>query len=495
MTSRYALISLKDLSPGCGTLMPIIYGIVVPIIALFVISVDSVIITVFTRPHVRSHTTYILTLIALADICNITPPTVIYVYYYTLGNYHYAIPYHLCRWTYMLSDVCHDLFNAISLWLTVLLAYIRCRCLKTPFDARCLHKCKNITLFVLGIILLELILHVPSMFILNYHPVTRTDANNITVSDCAVSDIDELSTSRKIHLWSEVLVDSLLPSLMLLYLDFIILATLRQAKKSRNSLRSSRSYRSSCTRSKSRANCRTDQENSQSKIEYQNGHHQTNGNDRLVDRYQTQIYDKQCVQTIGHDLEKDIGDVATDNCCFDHKYIWRAKRKRITRFEKKVGCCCLPLSGKRKKRFFVNKQPSVDTAFDKLDRESRRTSWLILAVAALITTHELPSALLHVLALAKYSDTALPVSIFGCWSAFLNLWQYVIYPIIFLIYAWMSSIFRHEMCKVLKCIPHHDDDELPGNKRLFLSPCSVRKTMSKEETTMHHSDSDPDEEV
>lgn len=503
-TANYEIVSLQDLAPGCGSLVPVTYGIVVPILALFVISVDSVIITVFMRPNVRSHTTFILTLIAVSDIFNIAPPTGIYVFYYTLGNYHHALPYYLCRGTYLLSHVSHDFFHAMSLWLTVLLAFIRSKCLKAPFEARWIHKSKNVVLFVMAVLVLELIVHVPSVFILQFHAVARLDErSNTTVLDCAVSDIDEYSTSRKLHVWSEVIIDSIIPCLLLLYMDVTILRILRKAKQSRNSLRYCRSFRES--RSKTTT--------SEDEPEVDNTPTYTKQSQATVQQNGAQI--REVVESAENDgngcfrycvscakgkskkhpesAEKDLNKDITRKFCFvKANGVLKNKRQQPSQENRLLKLC----RRHYKKKLRLEKQNSEDILFERLNRESRRTSWLILAVALLITTHEIPSAILHVLALVRHSKTTLPFTIFGCWSAVLNLWQHVVYPVIFLIYAWMSSVFRQEVLRVLrcKCYQNEADDE-PIRKKVLMSPCSVRKTMSNEQTTMHKSNSNISLEV
>jgi len=126
-----------------------------------------------------------------------------------------------------------------------------------------------------------------------------------------------------------------------------------------------------------------------------------------------------------------------------------------------------------------------EAAFEKLDRESRLASWLIFAVAALISTHELPMSILNIYNLAKYNQGTLPVVLYGCWASVFVLWQSTIYPLAFFIYAIMSGNFRSAMWQMLtlRCLCSARDDVglniQTVARQVLVSPCSVRKSRSK----------------
>jgi hypothetical protein len=118
-----------------------------------------------------------------------------------------------------------------------------------------------------------------------------------------------------------------------------------------------------------------------------------------------------------------------------------------------------------------------DQTIDKLDNESRRTSWLIFVVSTIVLLHEIPLTTANIYTLVKHSNEPLPLSIIGCFSVIQQLWQFITYPAIFLISTCMSSSFRQELWKTisLNC-KQRERHSRSSNKRVsLLSPCSVRK--------------------
>ncbi|XP_052772716.1 uncharacterized protein LOC128211727 [Mya arenaria] len=401
------LLYFKDLYPNCEEMHSILFGIITPIQAALVTIVNIFIVILFTKPHIRSRTTCIMTLIALADLLSILSPTSTFIWLFTLDsdNHRRAVPYRFCIWTVAFVNIFQDMFNAMSLWFTVLLALMRCKCLQSPFAAKCTHRYLHVIGYVSGVVCLVLAVHIPSFFIFDVVPLNRTYVDsNVTDIMCGLKE-RKYSIPRKIHLWMEVLLDSLIPSCILLYLTFSILWALRKAKQSRSSLRSHSS-----------------------------------------------VYRPGGVQD----------DSKKENESVRHKLVQFLRQK---------------FRGKTSKY-------SVDSAFEKLDRESRRTSWLIFAVAILISTHELPMALITAYKLTIHMHETLPLVFFGCWSAIFTLWQNTIYPLTFFIYAVMSANFRSEILRVLTCKCLFSGEKTtagnnPTVKNVLLSPCCVRKSLSK----------------
>ena len=130
------------------------------------------------------------------------------------------------------------------------------------------------------------------------------------------------------------------------------------------------------------------------------------------------------------------------------------------------------------------RQSSTDSAFEKLDRESRRSSWLIFTVAMLISTHELPLAIIHIYKLVKYRRGHLPLVFLGCWTSLFTLWQSTIYPVALVIFAFMSAKCRKEMWRVVKCFKSPQDTHSQITRTLpyktaMPSPCTVRKSFKQ----------------
>ncbi|XP_052772571.1 uncharacterized protein LOC128211621 [Mya arenaria] len=401
------LLYFKDLYPDCEEMHSLILGIITPIQAALVTVANLFIVILFTKPHIRSRTTCILTLIALADVLSILSPTSIYIWLFTFDSgYLRPVPYRFCIWTVAFVNIFHDMFNAMSLWFTVLLALMRRKCLQSPFTAKCTHRYRHAIGYITGVVCLVLAVHIPSFFIFEIVPLNRTYVDsNVTDVMCVLKD-RKYSIPRKIHLWMEVLLDSLIPSCILLYLTISILWVLWKAKQSRSSL-----------------------------------------------RFHSSVYRP--------------GGVP--DACENEGQSVRLKLIQL----------------RRRKFRGQTSRFSVDSAFEKLDRESRRTSWLIFAVAFLLSTHELPMALIRAYKLTVHMHETLPLVFLGCWSALFTLWQNTIYPLTFFIYALMSANFRSEIVRAITCKCLFSSAESsagndPRVKRVLLSPCFVRKSLNSE---------------
>lgn len=455
-------LRLIDIHPNCADLAVITAGYVVPCIAVLTLMLNLPIVIVFTKPRVRSHTTFILTLIACVDTLTIICPTYAYVYHYTFGHYVEYLAYSKCELTYILIEVCVDMFNMISLWLTVLLAYIRCRCLKSPFTARHIHSGKRILMYVSFILLLAVCVYLPSLFVFDFTPVKIVDPlTNRTMEVCGISEPDGIflihCTRRKLHVLVKTMLDSFIPCCILVYHNAEMFLILREAKQSRSSLR--------CRESPSR------------------------------DISKKQTYGARTADC----------DARTNNICDHHLdrddvfYVDTGNSSNVSNPERRNILCILPCYNRKLCQpgtclgcscgyhtSFRKKVESTDSAFDKLDRDSRRASGLIVLVSTIVVVHEIPLAITNMYALATHVGVALPINIYGCFSFILLLWQYITYPVIFLIYACMSKTFRSELRKTIAC--QQPNTKVTHTKKLFLSPCSARKRTNPDvEATAGHS--------
>ena len=110
---------------------------------------------------------------------------------------------------------------------------------------------------------------------------------------------------------------------------------------------------------------------------------------------------------------------------------------------------------------------------------------MIVAIVALICSHELMYGILFAHEMI-HNVGPIPTNFFGCGTVYLNLWQYITYPLIFLIYCFMSATFRSELGRTLTCSRQKlGIVERPYRQRrpknlIFMSPCTARKSMSYE---------------
>lgn len=607
------LLRLSDLHPDCIKLGVDVFGYLAPILALLVTVMNVLIIIVFMRPHIRSHTTFILTLIACADTLDIVCPAGIFAYIYLFGHYKEYLRCSQLEWAYILGEICVDMFNMLSLWLTVLLAFMRCRCIKSPFVAKQAHSFKRTLVYLISILTLVISLHVPSFFIFDFRPVQYVDKEkNETMIICAMQESNgkflKTCSERKMQLVMETLLDSILPCVLLVYFNCAMLFTLKRANESRSSLRCNSSVRQYLNKDikeddvrendvreddvreddakdeqvkQTTASCNDTVNVNFDRSSYTilnidpvklnsdrncdaalNGDTVTGNSDRTGDTTITNdsvnvksyklgdttlndaIFNVHCNNSgytnlinsrvsvrsntilnydivnihsyrtdFTTDLNDDIVDVSSDTIDLDventdcHKDaalrnlkvnqsdIIRQdndsksdavllglkennKDKKTALMNFKLMCKCFTCQRSVKKN--DRNRTSSDSTIDKLDRESRRTSWLILCVSSIIVIHEVPLVVLNIYNLTTYRDKPLPLSN-GCFSIVLLLWQFVTYPAIFLIYACMSGAFRLELLKTFTCQAKLNKSRLSKDRKSFVCPCSVRKSIIRKE--------------
>lgn len=455
---RFRLI---DMHPNCSELAVHIFGHVIPVLAVFVVMLNIPMLIVFTRPHVRSHTTFILSLIACADILDIICPTVVLVYQYSLGHSNEFLLYSHCQWTYILLYVSVDTFNMISLWLTVLLAYIRCKCLQSPFLARHIHSGKRIIMYVLGILSLAMLVHLPSFFLFDFTPVKTIDTfTNSTMELCRIVEPDgavlKSCMRRKIQIFTKTVVDSIVPCFFLVYYNFVILLTLRKARRSRTSLRRSESTSYNITKIQA---CETLVQVENVKL-------------RQISIYKTASTELEGVSNESNGAwSTNSTQVAERNKC-ESPVLDRNDANNTDSHG--IRMCCL-----NEGKSFRKKANSTDCVLDKLDQECKRTSWLIFVISTIVVVNEVPLAAENVYTLATYAGSPLPMNIYGCFSIILELFQFITYPMIFIIYASMSRAFRVELCTTIMH-PCKQRGITPNDtNRLFLCPCVVQQTSSR----------------
>jgi hypothetical protein len=108
----------------------------------------------------------------------------------------------------------------------------------------------------------------------------------------------------------------------------------------------------------------------------------------------------------------------------------------------------------------------------------------------MILLHEIPWAITNINNLIIHLHGPLPLNFAGCFSLVLSLWQYLTYPTIFLIYACMSESFRTELVYILTISCKKRSRSLSDTNKLFISPCTVRKSFSREHRGDEHEDCD-----
>ena len=426
-------IRFRDLHEDCADMAVNVFGYVIPVLSVIVTTINILIILVFTKKRMRSHTTFILTLIACAEIINIVCPAIVFSYLYLRGNYKQYLTAEQIKYSYVLGKICVDMFNMFSLWLTVLLAFIRCRCINSPFEAKRLYSFRKIIIHIVLIIIFVCFVHIPSFFIFEFHSNSTIDPDtNLTLERGVLLETEgayfKTCVGRKFHVFVETITDSLLPTVVLVGCNINILVALRKAKKSRVILRHKENDKLTCNDNK-----RKDGENVGLKS-------------NLFSINDTLDKDVEFEKSLTDESHKSSYKQAHENLCKQEASCGKESKVKLP-FVKCVKLHNIFTSKAKQARARLQS----DSTLDKLDKEGQRTSYLILLVSTIIAVHELPLAILNIYTLVNSSDKPLPLS-HGCLSIYLLLWQFITYPALFLIYACMSKMFRKQLWKVLACI-------------------------------------------
>lgn len=448
-----------DLHRDCVDFAVNVFEYIFPILAVSVTAINILIIIVFTKPHMRSPTTFILTLIAFVEIINIICPTSIFSYLYLHGNYKYYLTRGEIQWSYILGKICVDMFNMISLWLTVLLAFVRCKCINSQSITRKVHSTKQIIIFVVLILVVVIVVNVPAFYIFEFYSIEKLDPiANITSEIGVLVESQGIyfrsCSGRKVHVFVEMITDSILPCVILICCNAKIVIALRKARNSRSVLRHKRTlkivngdkqkYKSMENISSEMLNGRLSKDISieLEKRFYSNGRYIANDSEK-------HLVDNECKQVVHKSTRK------TD--FMKHYLLTNAKLHNFCTFQTR----------------HLRPRMHSDSTIDKLDKESERTSLLILLVSTIIVLHELPLAVLKILTLAQSFNKPLPMSR-GCLSVIILLWQFITYPAIFLIYTCMCRAFRKELIKTLTCLCMRHNSKRQVNRKPASCPASIR---------------------
>ncbi|XP_060584920.1 uncharacterized protein LOC132740890 [Ruditapes philippinarum] len=441
-----------DLHRDCVDFAVNIFEYVFPTLAIAVTTINILIIIVFTKPHMRSHTTFILTLIACVEIINILCPTSMFSFLYLRGNYKEYLTSEQIQWSYILGKICVDMFNMISLWLTVLLAFVRCKCINSQFISRKVHSTKQIVIYVTLILVIVIVVNAPAFYIFEFYSIEKVDPiTNLTREIGVLVESQGIyfrsCSGRKIHLFIEMITDSILPCIILICCNAKIIMALRKAKTTRTILRHKESFKNP---SGEKQTCKTMKSTSSELINCSaTGSKENTFSDNT--KYMASV-------SVGNDSKDVIQNGTGKNGLMEHKVLLR---------NVKLHNFCTFQTRHLRARMYS------DSTLDKLDKESERTSLLILLVSTIILLHELPLAVLNIVTLARSIDKPLPMSR-GCLSIIILLWQFITYPAIFLIYACMCKAFRRELIKTLTCWCKRHNSKRQIRRKPASCPASIK---------------------
>ena len=420
-----------------------------------------------------------------------------------------------------------EMFNLISVWATILLAVIRFRCIQAPFRARDLHTNTRISIGIAFVFLIGICVQLPAIGLFDFVPINVTSlVTNKTMETCIVTTSKNLNSAcflREVHIWIELFANSFIPCFALITLDIAILYTLRKAELRRGTLqrrgsslkcrirRNSSASRKECSRLLAKFAKENNQYDPLRHIDSEVSEPRratislTNRDETSVkNTYPENSKDGENGEEGNkaglEDSENIIKPFTNSDIDADIDNIGVIRRRTYSdtfpkRCQKRVASVLsIPSSFSRQfrssisifrhdsnaKDFRISSTRSNDS-YKRLAKESRRTSWMIFAVVALICSHELLYGVLFAHQMI-HNVGPIPLNFFGCGTVYLYLWQYITYPLIFLIYCFMSAAFRLELRRTVTCTTQTlGERQCRPRNSVFMSPCTVRKSISLEQ--------------
>ena len=213
------------------------HGYIMPGLAVIVLVVNSLAVAVFCRQDHTSPTHILMSVIALVDTLCLMVPVPMYIYFFTLGNYHEYISYAFCYPWEILYIRFMPFAQTIGMWIHVSLGVTRYICVRFPFAAKRLLTLRRTFLSVLLINVACSVLFLPTWAGFIMVPVTVNSklANNQTMTSCNLVDaewIKDIGLDQYYYWLLLVLVFRyVIPLALLIFLNIGILAGLRTKQK------------------------------------------------------------------------------------------------------------------------------------------------------------------------------------------------------------------------------------------------------------------------
>uniref|UniRef100_A0A9J2PBS8 G-protein coupled receptors family 1 profile domain-containing protein n=1 Tax=Ascaris lumbricoides TaxID=6252 RepID=A0A9J2PBS8_ASCLU len=233
----------KRLFPPLTILHPQLF----PILVFFVVVANVLVAIVLSKKHMITPTNVVLKYMAIADLCVGLVPLPWTFFYHTLRFNMHEDQLKLW-WCYMykysmdaVPPVCHN----IAMWLTVLLAGQRYISIEYPLKSRTVCSVRNVRLATLMITIASLLCGLPKSFDYYYDvyegwayfpqgelKYMRSCLSGFT----ALVQILGPNAFFNSYFWTRVLAFILLPSFLLIILNFLLIRGLRRAQKRKEKL-------------------------------------------------------------------------------------------------------------------------------------------------------------------------------------------------------------------------------------------------------------------
>lgn len=193
----------------------LIHGIICPIISVFTLVFNMLVIVVFLRRKMRSPTSALLIGLAVSDIWAANVINIAYVYVYGFLDLTKPLPYPMC----IMYDVTSKLappFHTTSVWITTALGIQRFIIIAFPMQGPRFCSIKTSTFIIIFTYILSFIMYIPSFLNRRYDPVTIFDnetGSELTVCNCTKGE--ELIPVEKLQNMLRSIFGQLLPCALL----------------------------------------------------------------------------------------------------------------------------------------------------------------------------------------------------------------------------------------------------------------------------------------
>ena len=211
-----------------------IFGYILPPLAVFVLILNVLLVLTLSRRHMRSPINSLLMGIVTMDTLAIMMPIPIFINFFTIGNYQYAVPYSWCQAYFVLMYVAPLTCNMASIWTTVTLASVRCYSIWRPLSARTYMTSFKMNVGLAIIVVISVATYCPNYFEYSFTPITN---DNVTMACKAEKSFSRVNESLGSLLsWIQIVMTSHIPWVSIIFPDVGMLWQLKKSERNRNAM-------------------------------------------------------------------------------------------------------------------------------------------------------------------------------------------------------------------------------------------------------------------
>lgn len=217
-------------------------GYLSPALVLLTIVTNVFVCAVLLKPNMRSSTNTLLVAMAVSDMLTGVCPIPCYVYFFSWGHYADYVPYRWCFAYYCLTDFLPTTFHTASIWLTVALAVQRYIYVCHSLEARRWCTVSNAIRVAFFIYAVAILSQISRFLEVHYIPLlvkSRLEPETTIVSCRYVYSQfigDNLNVYFNVYYWFRVIFIHLVPCTALVFMNAILVQTMRVAQTRRQQL-------------------------------------------------------------------------------------------------------------------------------------------------------------------------------------------------------------------------------------------------------------------